>query len=69
MNDTKKKKHIPIPEKFKNVTAFSYTTYGGDLMMIFNGFEDEKDLPEFADFVFAKIRMKYFNKDEIPTVH
>ena len=38
-------------------------------MMVFNGFEDQDDLPEFADFVFQKINMKYWDKDKIPTVH
>jgi len=65
MNDKDKK----IPSKFKEVTGFSFTTYGGELMVVFNGFEDEKDLPEFADYLFRKIKMNYWNADKVPTVH
>ena len=53
MNDKDKK----IPSKFKEVSGFSFTTYGGELMIVFSGFEDEQDLPEFADFIFRKIKM------------
>lgn len=69
MNDTKKKKQLKIPDKFKNVSAFTFTTYSGELMMVFNGFEEETDLPEFADFVFTKIKMRYYNNDKIPSIH
>ena len=55
--------------KFKNVSGFTVTTFNNELMMVFNGFEDQDDLPEFADFVFQKINMKYWDKDKIPTVH
>ena len=68
MND-KDKKRFKIPEKFKEVTGFSFTTYGGELMVVFNGFEDEQDLPEFADYLFRKIKMNYWNADKSPTVH
>ena len=57
MNDKDKK----IPSKFKEVTGFSFTTYGGELMIVFSGFEEETDLPEFADFLFKKIKMNYIN--------
>ena len=69
MSDIKKKKQFEIPSKFKNVSGFTFTTYGGDLMMVFNGFEEEADLPEFADFIFTKIKMRYFDKDKVPTIH
>ena len=68
MNDKDKKK-FKVPEKFKEVTGFSFTTFGGELMVVFNGFEDEKDLPEFADYLIQKIKMKYWNADKVPTVH
>ena len=71
MND-RDKKRFKIPEKFKEVTGFSFTTYGGELMIVFSGFEDEQDLPEFADFIFRKIRMNYTNIGpgfEPPTLH
>tara|TARA_R100000697_G_C5375496_1_gene178587 strand:- start:136 stop:330 length:195 start_codon:yes stop_codon:yes gene_type:complete len=64
MNDKDKKKH-----KWNNVTSFSFTTFNGDLMMVFTGFDNEDDLPEFADYVFSKIKMKYFNKDTLHTIH
>jgi len=65
----KQKKKLTIPNKFKNVSAFTITTYNGELMMVFNGFEDNEDMSEFADFVFSKIEMKYWDKDKVPTVH
>jgi hypothetical protein len=68
MSNRQKKKLI-IPDKFKNVSGFTITTYNKELMMIFNGFEDESDLPEFADYVFQKIEMPYFDKDKVPTIH
>ena len=61
MNDKDKK----IPNKFKEVTGFSFTTYGGELMIVFSGFEEETDLPEFADFLFKKIKMNYAFPAEI----
>lgn len=69
MSNTRKKKQLEIPNKFKNVSGFTVTTFSNELMMVFNGFEDQDDLPEFADFVFQKINMKYWDKDTIPTVH
>ena len=68
MNDKDKK----IPNKFKEGTGFSFTTSGGELMIVFSGFEDEQDLPEFADFIFRKIKMNYTSIGqgfETPTLH
>ena len=48
MSKTNKKKYL-IPEKFKGVTSFSFTTYGDELMVVFTGFEREADIGEFAD--------------------
>ena len=58
-----------IPDKFKDVTGFTFTTVGGEMMIVFHGFEDEQDLPEFADYLFRKIKMNYLNVDKAPTVH
>lgn len=58
-----------LKDKFKNVSAVSFTTYGNDLMICFNGFEEEQDAKEFADFIFAKIKMKYSTTDDIPKFH
>ena len=68
MSKTNKKKYI-IPEKFKGVTSFSFTTYGNELMVVFNGFEQEEDIGEFADFLFGKIKMNYFHAEGPPTIH
>ena len=56
-----KNKKFKIPEKFKDVQSFSFTTFGNELMVVFHGFEQEKDLAEFADFLFGKIKMNYKN--------
>jgi hypothetical protein len=58
-----------LKDKFKNVSALSFTTYGNELVINFSGFEDHADLKEFADFVFAKIRMRYSHFTESPTIH
>ena len=68
MNNKNKKKFI-IPEKFKNVTSFSFSTYGDELMVVFTGFEKETDIGEFADYVFSKIKMNYHHAEGPPTVH
>tara|TARA_E500000318_G_scaffold27245_4_gene27295 strand:+ start:397 stop:591 length:195 start_codon:yes stop_codon:yes gene_type:complete len=64
MKDTDK-----LKDKFKEVNAVTFTTYGKELVMCFSGFEDEEDLKEFADFVFAKIKMQYNHQDEPPQFH
>ena len=43
-----------LKDKFKNVSALSFTTYGNELVINFSGFEDQDDLKEFADFVFSR---------------
>ena len=68
MSKTDKKK-FKIPEKYKNVTSFSFTTYGEELMVVFTGFEKEADIGEFADYLFSKIKMDYFHAKGPPTVH
>ena len=34
-----------------------------------NGFEQEEDIGEFADFLFGKIKMNYFHAEGPPTIH
>ena len=58
-----------LKDKFKNVSAISFTTFGDELMINFSGFQDSEDLKEFADFVFAKIKMRYSHLEETPTIH
>jgi len=64
MKDTDK-----LKDKFKEVNAVTFTTYGKELVMCFTGFQEEEDLKEFANFVFAKIKMSYTNQDEPPSFH
>lgn len=62
--------NMKIKDKFKNVSAFSFTTHGNELMICFNGFEEEEDMKEFTSFVFAKINMEYFDMNkENPSIH
>ena len=58
-----------IKDKYKNVSAYSFTTYNNELVVSFDGFEDHKDIIEFADFVFAKIRMRYWHQEGVSTFH
>ena len=58
-----------LKNKFKNVSAISFTTYHNELMINFTGFESKDDLKEFADFVFAKIKMRYSHMEDPPTIH
>ena len=39
------------------------------LVISFDGFENQQDILEFADFVFAKIKMRYWHTDKVPTFH
>ena len=52
MDDNKKK----FLNTYENVSAYSFTTYNNELVISFDGFENQQDILEFADFVFAKIR-------------
>lgn len=65
MNETDKK----TLNKFKNVSAVSFSTYGKELMICFSGFEDEEDLKDFTDFLFAKIKMSYTTSENVPSFH
>ena len=65
MNDKDKK----LLNKFKDVSAVTFSTYGKDLMICFSGFEEEEDMKDFADFLFAKIKMKYSTSEDIPSFH
>ena len=67
MNKDKQKKFLP--DKYNKVSAYSFTTYNNELVISFDGFENQKDIIEFADFVFAKIKMRYWHSDKVPTFH
>ena len=58
-----------IPEKYKNVQALSFTTKNKELVINFDGFEEEEDLKEFADYVFSKIRMRYWHEENGPPTY
>jgi len=58
-----------IPEKYKNVSALSFTTRNKELVISFDGFEEEEDLKEFADYVFSKIRMRYWHQENGPPTY
>ena len=67
MNKDNKKKFLP--DKFNKVSAYSFTTYNNELVISFDGFENQKDILEFADFVFAKIKMRYWHSENVQTFH
>ena len=58
-----------IKDKYKNLSATSFTTYNNEQVISFDGFANQEDIVEFADFVFAKIKMKYWHADKVPTFH
>ena len=58
-----------IKDKFRNVTALSFTAYPNELIITFSGFQDEEDSKEFLDFVFHKIKMNHTFSDGPPTIH
>ena len=63
-----KKKNF-LPEKYKEVSAYSFTTYNNELVISFDGFQNQQDILEYADFVFAKIKMRYWHSENVPTFH
>ena len=66
--DIKKHKDF-IPVKYKNVQALSFATRNKELVISFDGFEEDEDLKEFADFVFSKIRMRYWHEENGPPTY
>ena len=67
--DKKDKEKKFLPEKYEEVSAYSFTTYNNELVISFDGFENQQDILEFADFVFAKIKMRYWHSENVPTFH
>ena len=67
MKDMDTKKYIP--EKYKNVSALSFTIRNKELVISFDGFEEDEDLKEFADYVFSKIRMRYWHQENGPPTY
>ena len=58
-----------IKDKYKNVTAISFTAYRNELIITFSGFEEEEDLQEFNEFVFRSISMPLSIGEDAPTIH
>jgi len=58
-----------IKDKYKNVTAISFTAYRNELIITFSGFEEEEDLQEFNEFVFRSISMPLNIGEDAPTIH
>ena len=58
-----------IKDKYKNVSAVSYTAYKNELIISFTGFEEKEDLHDFCEFIFRSIKMPYNYGDDVPTVH
>ena len=69
MNKKQKLKHKYIPEKFKDVESFTFTTSNDELMVVFHGFNQEPDMSDFAEFLFRKIGMDYLSYKGPPTLH
>jgi len=58
-----------IQDKYKNVTAISFTAYPNELLISFSGFEEDQDRIDFLEFVFNKIKMSHTFTEGPPTIH
>ena len=58
-----------IKDKYKNVTAISFTAYPNELIINFSGFEEDQDRIDFLEFVFNKIKMSHNFTQGPPTIH
>ena len=58
-----------IKDKYKNVTAISFTAYPNELLISFSGFEEDQDRIDFLEFVFNKIKMSHTFTEGPPTIH
>ena len=50
-----------IKDKFRNVSAVSFTAYPNDLIINFSGFDEDEDRVEFLEFIFNKIKERIKN--------
>ena len=55
-------------DKFKDIEAISMGS-SESLVISFHGFEDKDEVREFADYIFARIKMKYSSLEKPPTIH
>ena len=61
-------KVMDIREKFKDIEAISMGS-NESLVVSFHGFADRAEVREFAEFIFAKIKMSYSSLEKPPTIH
>ena len=57
-----------IKDKFKDIEAISMGSHES-LVISFHGFQDRDEVKEFADYIFAKIKMSYHSLEKPPTIH
>ena len=55
--------------RFKDVTAISFTSKDEGLLINFHGFYSEEDKHEFTEYLFRKINMSYHGMEHPPTLH
>ena len=58
-----------IINRFKDVTAISFSAADDGLFITFHGFVTEDDKHEFTEYLFRKINMSYFGMEHPPTLH
>ncbi len=58
-----------IINRFKDVTAISFTSQDEGLLINFHGFMSEEDKHDFTEFLFRKINMQYHGMEHPPTLH
>jgi hypothetical protein len=51
-----------LKDKYKNLSAYSFTTYNNELVISFDGFENQNDIIEFADFINENYNTLYTKK-------
>ena len=59
---------MDIRNKFKDIEAISMGS-NESLVVSFHGFHDKDEVKEFADYIFAKIKMSYHSLEKPPTIH
>ena len=57
-----------IKDKFKDIEAISMGSHES-LVISFHGFQDKTEVKEFADYIFAKIKMNYSSLEKPPSIH
>ena len=57
-----------LMDKYKDIEAISMGS-NESLVISFHGFEDRDEVKEFADYIFAKIKMSYHSLEKPPSIH